>query len=174
MGIWTGTDQEAEEIFRKIYINEYEKLVRCAVSYLKARDDKPDALNRAEDVVQELFALAWERRKTVLSSEKPVGWLYKALQYKIKDLLKEDNRWAKVLLRNDQLYVEPAEPDRSEELELKNLVSKEDFDLLYSLYVAGYSYRELCEKTGLTKSALGVRVHRIKRKLKEKLVEKIF
>lgn len=171
MGTWTGTDQEAEAIIQKIYEAEYEKLVRCAISYLKVGNNKAHVVSRAEDVVQDMFALAWERRRDVLSSEKPVGWLYIALQYKAKELLKEENKWIKRLLRYEQFYVQPTEPYISLELELDGLVAKEDFDLLYKFYVVGYSYQELCEEMGLTKTALGARIHRIKHKIQEKLKE---
>ena len=171
MGIWTGTDQEAEEIVQKVFEKEYEKLVRCAASYLAGEGSGRHKLGRAEDAVQELFALVWERRVDVLSSDKPVGWMYKALWYMAKDVEREDIKWAERLERYEKFYDEPAEPDTSWELELEKLVSKEDFNLLYSFYVMGYSYRELCEKTGLTKAALGVKIWRIKRKIKEKLKE---
>lgn len=171
MGTWTGTDQEAEKIIHKIYEDEYEKLVRCAAAYLKARNDGLHVYGRAEDTVQELFVLVWERREDVLSSEKPVGWLYKALAYKAKAMLREDNKWTKRLLRYERFYVKPAEPDIDLELDLKGLVPKEDFDLLYSFYVMGYSYRELCAKTGISGSALGTRMHRIKRRMRKKLIQ---
>lgn len=169
---WTGTDQEAEEIIRKIYENEYEKLVGCAILYLKV-DSKSYVHDRAEDVVQETFALAWERRKDVLSHEKPVGWLHKTLRYKVREQLKVENRWMKRLLQYEKFYVRTVDDYASLELklELESLVPREDFDLLYRFYVEGYSYRELCKETGLTKEALGVRIHRIKRKIQEKLRE---
>lgn len=168
MGTWTGTDQEAEVIFKEIYETEYEKLVRCAIIYLKKGNNEAHVLSRAEDVVQEMFALAWKRRSEVLSSEKPVGWLYNALQYEAKTFLKQENKWVKQLLRYEQFYIEPPEPCVSLGFELRDLLSKEDYNLLYRFYVAGYSYRELCEETGLTKSALGVRIHRIKQKVQQK------
>ena len=172
MGIWTGADQEAKELIYKLYKGEYEKLVRCAISYLKTGNDEPNVRSRAEDVVQETFTLFWERRRDVLSKEKPVGWLYKALQRKAWALLKEENKWIRRLNKYKQFYTQPDESYISlemERLEMEDLVSKEDFTLLYKFCVAGYTYQELSEETGLSKSALGTRIHRAKRKIREKL-----
>lgn len=173
MGTWTSIDQEAEAIIRGIYDAEYPKLVRCAASYLKIRNDALHVLNRAEDVVQETFALAWERREEVLSKENRVAWMYSTLQYKAKEILREENKWIKRLVQYEKFYHQPADPYDNLELrlELEGLVSKKDFDLLYKHYVGGYSYQELCQETGLTKSSLGVRVHRIKQKMQEQLKE---
>lgn len=82
MDTWNGTDQEAKEIFHDFFQQEYEKLTRCAFAYLNPKIAGNHGMDRAEDVVQEMFSLAWKRRKKVLSSEKPVGWLYIALHYK--------------------------------------------------------------------------------------------
>ena len=98
MRIWNGTDSEAEKIFTELFQQEYEKLIRCAIIYLKAGDTKMATKGRAEVAVQETFALAWEHRDKVLSREKPVGWLYKALQYKSKDILREENKRRKRIL----------------------------------------------------------------------------
>lgn len=169
MGAWTGTDQEAEKIFRTIYDDEYEKLVRCAASYLRVISNKPYVLNKAEDVVQETFALAWKHRTIVLAKESPVGWMYKALQYKAREMMREENKWTKRLIRYSQYHAAPVEVYVSLELELDGLVPKADFDLLHRFYIEGYSYRELCKETGLTKEALGVRMHRTRKKMREAL-----
>lgn len=167
MGVWNGTDQEAEEIFHRFFVEEYEKLIRCAGIYLRAYDQRKPINGRSEITVQEMFTLAWERRQEVLSKEKPIGWLYNALQYKVMELLREENRWAKLLLRYEQQNMKPAEEPISLEVEFAGLVPDEDLELLYRIYLYGYSYNELCQEMGLTKSALAVKVHRIKEKIKK-------
>ncbi len=171
MGLWNGSDQGAAKIFHDIVVQEYEKLVRCAVAYLRLTTAEAHLLSKAEDVVQDMLVLAWERRHEVLSKDKPVGWLYEALYYKAKELLKEENKWEKRLRKYREFYVPPAEDHIDLKLELDGVVPKEDFDLLCKIYFMGYSYRELCQEMDCTKSALATKVHRIKKRIQEKLKE---
>lgn len=171
MSIWDGSDKNAAEIFHVFFKEEHEKLIHCAAAYLGIKHTGEHVINRAEDVVQEMFAFAWERRAEVLSSEKPVGWLYKSLYYKVKELLREENLWEKRLRRYQEYYVPPIELHYEPELDLERIVPKEDFDLLYKIYVLGCSYREMCQSTGLTKQALAAKVHRTKKKIWKKLNE---
>ena len=52
--------------------------------------------------------------------------------------------------------------------ELAELIPPEDYRLLRQVYVEGYTYNELCEELGLTKSALGMRINRIKKEFRKK------
>lgn len=169
MGNWNGTEQEARELFHKFFETEYEKMIRCAGLMLQARDDNAAVNGRAEVAVQETFALAWERREEVLSSEKPVGWLYRALQYKVREILREENRWTKRLLLYESQRKWYEEPQVSLDVEYEGIIPTEDFQLLRRIYIDGFSYREMCEELNLTKPALAVRVHRIKKKMRSTL-----
>ena len=72
---------------------------------------------------------------------------------------------------SSDLYISATNSLQERRLELEEVVPREDFDLLYKIYVMGYSYRELCQVMGLTKQALAAKVHRIKKKIQEKLAE---
>ncbi|MCI8304222.1 MAG: hypothetical protein HFF52_06300 [Lawsonibacter sp.] len=169
MRIWNGTDSEAEKIFTELFQQEYEKLIRCAIIYLKAGDTKMATKGRAEVAVQETFALAWEHRDKVLSREKPVGWLYKALQYKSKDILREENKWRKRILLFERTETPSDDPYSRLDLDLYGTIPEQDFDLLHKVYWEGYSYRELCGDMNLSKSALGARLLRLRRKICKEL-----
>lgn len=171
MSGWNGTDQEAKEIFHKIIVQEHEKLIHCAIAYLRLKTTETYLISKAEDIVQEMYELAWKKRAEVLSKDKPVGWLYEALYYKVKELLREENKWEKRLLKYQELYVQPVQPHINLSFELDGIVPKEDFDLLHKIYVAGYSYRELCQEMNLTKPTLAAKVHRIKERIRKELKE---
>lgn len=166
MSMWSGTDEEAKQIFHDFFTSEYAKMIRCAKGMLKSKEDCKQVDSRAEVVVQETFVLAWTRRREVLASEKPVGWLYEALGYKVLELMREENKWTKRLLRYQQLHVPLSETIVSPEIELIEMVSTEDFNLLSRIYMEGYSYQELSKEMNLSKSALADRVHRIKKKIR--------
>lgn len=169
MEIWKGTEQEARKLFHDFFESEYEKMIRCAGLMLRARDSNAAVNGRAEVAVQETFALAWERREEVLSREQPVGWLYCALRYKVREILKEENRWTKRLLLYESQRDWYEDPQVSLDVEYDGIVPKEDFKLLCRIYIEGFSYRELCEEMNVTKPALAVRVHRIKKKMRTTL-----
>lgn len=152
-----------EGLFRQ----EYEGLLRTARSRLKKHDTTHVcASDRAEDIVQDLFFLAWEKREKVMSSQSPVGWLYTALSLKVREAIREEFAWMRNLNEASQLTgsVETTEklPD-----EWSKLIPPEDLRLLSRLYLEGYTYKELCAELGLKKSALAMRIFRIKREFRE-------
>lgn len=155
--------------FEDIYRAEYQAMMRYATTALKAHGSKYISVEgRAEEAVQEMFMFAWENRDKLFGSESPTGWLYKTLYYKVRELLNEDKKWTKRLLRMSEFV----EGGRDEKFHLKTdmagILSDEDYRLLGRLYLEGYTYAELCKELGLKKSALAMRIKRIKERfLKE-------
>lgn len=157
-----------EALIEELFHSEYQKLVYYAATILDKYGAKYVSVSgRAEDVVQELFCLAWEKQDEILKSESPAGWLYKALTLKVREALREDRKWAKRLA----LIPNADGADTGQELseDWAKLLPKEDYDLLRKLYVEGYSYKELCAELGVKKSTLAMRVSRIKEKVQKNL-----
>lgn len=156
--------------FENIYRTEYTAMIRYATIILKAHGSKyVSADGRAEEAVQEMFAFAWENRKKLLESDSPTGWLYKVLYYKVRELLNEDKKWAKRLLKMSEFSHEKEDSEKFHlRVEMEGIISDEDYRLLSRLYLDGYTYAELCSEMGIKKSALAMRVMRIKERfLKE-------
>ena len=155
------TDQFIEDFF----FREWSKLVRYAkIQIRRYGPTYIDSDGRAEEVVQELFYTVCKKVEEVSASENPEGWLYNALYYKVKEVLREDRKWVRclMLLPSEEELIPPPEID-----ELEELIPKEDYLLLRQLYVEGCTYRELCDELGCTKSGLGMRVQRIKKVFKK-------
>ena len=125
-----------------------------------------------------MCAYAWENRDKMAESESPVGWMYRTLAFKVRSLLREDRVWIKRLLQMSVQHSTADTHDFRLRLELQDMISPEDYWVLKTLYLDGYTYAETAAAMGLKKSALAMRVNRAKAKIrdaycdKEKILEK--
>ena len=148
------------ELFRR----EYAGLVRYAQIMYQKNGGYADPRGRAEESVQEAFFLAVEKREELMGRKDQRAWLISAVSYNVRYALKEDRKWAKgLLLLPDETAALPfREPD-----EPPAYLSKEDYGLLKRLYVDGYTYQDLCAELSLSKSALAMKISRIKKAAKK-------
>ena len=98
-------------------------------------------------------------RRRGMEHPNPIAWLNIALKNVIKNMVRDDQKWAKCLLRVPAEQVQPAP---GADLELEGIIPSEDMDILKRLYLYGETYEEICEDLGLKKSALAMRVKRSK------------
>ena len=160
-----------EQFIEELFFREWSKLVRYAKIQLRRYGPNTiDHEGRAEEIVQEVFYTAYKKAEEVKTSENPVGWLYTTLTYKVKEALREDRRWLKGL---SLIPMDEEVLSQADAFELGDIIPKEGYLLLKHLYLDGYTYHELCDKYGCTKSCLAMRIHRIKKEFK-KNYEKIF
>ena len=125
---------------------------------------------KAEEAVQEAFALAWEKRGELLSNPSPAGWLFRATWFKAQELLRDEYIWVKRLLRLSQQQTDQGqEDDFCLRLEMQSLLSEEEYTLLKKLYLDGYTYKELSREMGVGQSALAMRVKRLKARISKEL-----
>ena len=78
-------------------------------------------------------------------------------------MLRQDHQWAMRILQAQQATETFAAPPPGQDLELEGIVPQADFDLLKRIYLYGETYEEVAQELGLKKSALAMRVHRIKK-----------
>lgn len=160
-----GGDRFMTELFRR----EYAGLVRYARIMYQKNGGYVDPGGRAEEIVQEAFFLAAEKRAELMEREDPRAWLISAVSYKVREALREDRKWVKslMLLPDETQAFHLPEPE-----DAPAFLSREDYTLLKRLYIDGYTYQELCAELGLSKSALAMKISRIK-KSAQKNFEKI-
>ena len=158
--------QKDDSFISELFSNEWRKLVRYAkIQLSRYGPNNMDIEGRAEETVQELFCTVLNKVEELKQMDSPERWLYTALVYKVKEVLREDRKWTQslMLLPDDEEAIPFEGTD-----ELAEMISEEDYRLLRRIYVEGYTYKELCEELGLTKSALGMRLNRIKKEFREK------
>lgn len=127
----------------------------------------------AEDVVQEVFLLAFVRFKDLAELRNPPGWLYKALYF---TAIRENAKKYRTEVFVDDISaigIDPHSRDQYQRLEyiLPKELSGQEQELLVLRYEWQWSYEELAEYYGLTQEACRQRVHRVGQKCK-KLFEK--
>lgn len=121
----------------------------------------------AEDVVQEIFYLAWEKSDALLESESPVGWLYHAAKYKVQESLRDERNWVKQLTLS--ATVSPKGHPSKIPAEWAGWMTPAEYELMRKLYLEGYTYKELCDSMGIKRTALAMRIHRLKERLQKNL-----
>ena len=163
------TDDEAEKRFQEIFYLQYENMLRYAKTIFRSKGAPDAGDGRSEDAVQEAFAFAWKHHREMFDSPEPLGWLYKVLSYKVLEHLRAENMWLKKIRRCEKSALEPSDPFKHVDEDIQDIVSDVDYVLLKKLYLDGYSYAELCSEYGLTKAALGSRIHRIKQKIQKRI-----
>lgn len=153
----------SDEEFEQIYRENYDNFIRYATVIFKTHGSHyVSASGRSEEAVQEMFAFAWARRDKMADAPEPLRWLYGVLQNKVWELLREDRVWTKRMLQISEQYQTQGSYDFRLKIELEDMLDPKDYLLLKQLYLAGYTYTEVCTAMGLKKSALAMRVKRIK------------
>ena len=157
-----NTLEQEDELIRKLFIEEYESL--CRTAYFILGD-----YSLAETAVQETFLVALRFPEKLHQSEKPVGWIYKTLQYTIKHIQRDRQRVLKWTVSIDTLPEHTiAREDKYSELD-DEILKSEDMQLLIEFYQEGYMLKELAEKRGITLGACKMRVKRARERLRKKL-----
>lgn len=126
----------------------------------------PD-IHRAEDAVQETFSIAWESG-TFSPPSNPAGWLVITLKNVVKTCSGKSSTGQNTCF-NCQLI--SRSPLQVLIWSWKVSVPPEDFLLLKRLYLYGETYEEVCQDLGIKKSALAMRVKRIKEQFRKNYME---
>ena len=155
--------EDLDAFWDSLYQEYYSALCRYAQAILIRYGHRDNLQHRAEDVVQEALLAAWERREAFLIKENRVAWLFRAVNFKVKEDERKNRDWVKRILKLEgTLSRNVMSEDFRLRYELEDIVSEDDFTLLRERYMERRSYKELCAKYGLKKSALAMKIKRIK------------
>lgn len=161
-------DMSSDERFVSLYDHTHRRLRRYSrIQFRLYGGNYVSVSDRAEEAVQEAYALAWEKREELFGAEDPVMHMFKLLKNRIWKLLREDEQWRKRIQRMSEYTPTEHNPDYHLKLELKEFLAEEEYKLLSRMYLEGYSYSEICEEQGVKKSTLAMRINRIKKRVRK-------
>ena len=126
------------------------------------------------DLFQEILLQLWKGYKAFQGASKPTTWMYRvALNTAISSLRKTSRRPVSAEISPRELEL-PGQPERDPETEEKlRFIYKAIWTLsdvekaIVMLYLDEYSYDEIAGMMGITRNHVGVKLNRIKNKLKE-------
>ena len=165
-------EAKMEALFRE----HYPKLVQY-VGIILARSSYHTNPDRAEEVVQDTFEIAWNKWDHMMASPNPVGWLYQTANYVARNAMRRDARWYSHVVQDPEAYfAQDKSSPPGAALELEGIIHPEEMALLRQLYLEGFTYAEVAQEKGISRSALAKRVSRIKERFRNKYweIEKFF
>ena len=158
------TSQSLEEEFLKLIHNHQRIIYKVCKTYRDSREDQ-------EDLFQEIVYQYWKSYPSFRGESKISSWMYQiALNIAIAVYRKQKLPVHYVDKMPEQTFGLAEQVSENEERLFKALRILSDTEkALISLFLEGFSYKEIAAITGITESNTGVRLNRIKNKLKELL-----
>jgi len=145
-------------------ISDYQKIIYkiCRI-YRDRREDQ-------EDLFQEIVFQLWKSYPSFKSESKISSWIYRVALNTAMAVYRKASPpidYVGEFPESIHPYNDSREPIAEEQLYwvLRHLNDPEK--ALVSLYLEDFSYQEIAEITGISESNVGVRLNRIKNKLKE-------
>jgi len=124
-----------------------------------------------DDVVSEVFLVAWRRWDEVSGIDNPLPWLYRVAGNLIRNSHRSDNRRSRLVgkmsSQPEQVFEDPALRGESGLVEALSELSDEEQEILMLVAWEGLSHSEVAEVLDCSANAVGIRVHRAKKSLQE-------
>ena len=125
----------------------------------------------AEDIAHDVFLTALNRIEVFRNHPQKKGWLMITARNKLKELRKKmESRPVESLEEVQDVGTEEIDYGKIEfVLTMHKVVAEEEWELIKDFYLRGITIRELAEKYGITENAMTVRLHRLRKKIRERL-----
>jgi len=159
--------QEQVDFIDKYYTNMYSKLFFYAYSVMRDR-------GLSEEAVQEAFGTACNKIDKFCNSPNPKGWLVNTLKNEIRNIEKNRRVLSRYFVESidvERLQTETLPTDHNIDLQFGNAAKEPDFALLKRIVLDKYTMLEAATELGITVEACKKRVQRIKKKIKDELLE---
>ena len=152
------TEEEVLGLFERYHNDIY----RLAVSYTGSSQD-------SEDIVQTVFLKLWEKQPALMPG-KEKAWLIQVAINQCRNLLKAPWRKRRNSLETAELFSWET-PEESELFRAIMDLPEEERVTVHLYYFEGYTLREIGRMMHITPSAVSMRLHRARKRLKSVLKE---
>lgn len=157
-------ESNIDQLFSKYYTSYFNKLKLYAYSVLHD-------WNRAEEVTQDAFHIAWRKKEDFINSQNPPGWIMNTLKYTIKNVQRSDALRANLFVSLQELGEISSANLSVEEAEIHSLfnsvLSKDDYYLFIRVTLDKATYKEVSAELNITVWACQKRMQRILKKLRK-------
>jgi len=126
-------------------------------------------LHSSYDAVQETYLAAQKNIFKLMKSENPQGWLIETLKYKVMHEKRAKARFfllTQTITNEGMVSISNIDID---EYGIIEKINKDDYQILKSVYVYGYSIKEIAAELEITYEACKKRVQAAKRRLAQEL-----
>lgn len=159
-------DGAEADAFRLLFADTYPALV----AYARRRV----GTDRADDVVSEVFATAWRRRGDLEPGRPPLPWLYGMAANVVRNLRRADGRHLRLVERIGSEPVADLRPDPADQpgADLRAAMERLSFDdqeVLRLVAWEGLTHAEVGEVLDCSPNAVGIRIHRARKRLEAEL-----
>lgn len=140
-----------DSLYREYFTQLVEKARRCGCS-----------ADNAEDIVQEVFQIAWVKAAELYASENRIGWLHLTLRNRIGHNYRAMRYAEKLLEHVKTSYAATHEDHLNLKVVYYGLVSVEELDLIIRFLVHGVPARQIAEEEGISLENCKKRIQRAK------------
>lgn len=167
-------EAEKRKRFNQVYLDNKDMIFRLCRAFLGQSAE-------VEDLFQEIFLKVWNHLDAYRGEAKISTWIYRigantALLYrkrshrrKKRERAVEDQMIQGITYDDNDLRAKKEHHRRFNEL-LGLIAELEEVDrIIISMFLEGFSYKEIAEVSGLTVNNVGVKLSRIKNRLKKKI-----
>lgn len=159
----------AEQFFESKYLSLYQPLYRFLYQLTGSQPE-------AEDLLQETFALAWQKREELLRHPNPDGWLYLTARRLWTNAYRVEMNRRRLGKTEDEVTEESAVSETTENTvlnrffrfeELSAVLSGEEIELLIRRFEQGWELKEIAEADAVSEGSVRTRMYRIMQKLRQ-------
>lgn len=160
--------RQVDSYMTELYSEFYEFLIAYA-------DNAMDNPKEAEELIQETFLVACQKRKEFSESENPKGWLVNTLKNKIQEARRERDTIRRLMAKLMKLpkrrvvsYIEETPTIMNlfykDILVRPNRLTESEYDMLMKIGLYDYTMKELSEEYNTTVECCKKRVQRAREK----------